>query len=121
MEKVLIIEDDWTQRVLYELEISEMGYEVILAKDGLDAAEKFCRYRPDLVLLDLRLPDKEGLDVLRKLFNANPTVPVIIHSAYSDYKDNPICCRATAYIIKSSDLTELKNALMQALNSKKLQ
>lgn len=119
MEKILIIEDDWAQRVLYELEISELGYEVILAKDGLDAVEKFRSHRPGLVVLDLRIPDMEGLRALWKLLSTNPSVPVIIHTAYSNHTENPISEAAEAYVVKSSDLTEFKSALQQVLSCRR--
>ena len=58
-----------------------------------------------------------GLDALRKLLSINPNIPVIIHTAYSHYKDNFMSWAAEEYVVKSSDLTELKNAIKRVLTS----
>ncbi len=116
MKKVLIVEDDAAQRMLYEVELSEEGYDVLLAKDGFEAIEKVREHRPDIVVLDLMMPNMHGLDALRKMLSINPNIPVIIHTAYSHYKNNLMSWAAEAYVVKSSDLTELKNALKRVLN-----
>lgn len=72
MKKVLIVEDDAAQRVLYEMEISDMGYEVILARDGLEAVEKVTSQKPDVIILDLMLPNMHGLEALRKCSASTP-------------------------------------------------
>ena len=115
MKKVLIVEDDAAQRMLYEVELSEEGYDVLLAKDGFEAIEKVREHRPDIVVLDLMMPNMHGLDALRKMLSINPNIPVIIHTAYSHYKNNLMSWAAEAYVVKSSDLTELKNALKRLL------
>lgn len=115
MKKVLIVEDDAAQRMLYEVELSEDGYDVLLAKDGFEAIEKVREHRPDIVVLDLMMPNMHGLDALRKILSINPNIPVIIHTAYSHYKNNLMSWAAEAYVVKSSDLTELKNALKRVL------
>lgn len=116
MARILIVEDDAAQRTLYEVEISEMGYEVVLAKDGREAMEKFCRKKPDAVVLDLKLPGMQGSEILRKLLAVNPAIPVIIHTASVDYREDAIRWAAEAYIVKSSDLSELKSAIKRVLS-----
>lgn len=120
MKKILIIDDDDAQRILYEIEISEMGYEVILAKNGMEALKKMSQQKPDVVVLDLMLPGMDGIELLRKILGTYPEVPVIIHTAYSHYKDKLLSWAADAYIIKSSDLTRLKNAIQMSLSAKTL-
>jgi CheY-like chemotaxis protein len=117
MAKILIVEDEVAQRMLYEAEITEMGHEVILAKDGVEAIEKLRQEKPDAIILDLMMPNMHGLDALRKLLSINPNIPVIIHTAYSHYKDNFMSWAAEEYVVKSSDLTELKNAIKRVLTS----
>lgn len=119
MKKVLIVEDDAAQRVLYEMEISDMGYEVILARDGLEAVEKVTSQKPDVIILDLMLPNMHGLEALRKMLGINACLPVIINSAYSHYKDNFMSWAAEEYIVKSADLSMLKNAIKRVLSSAK--
>ncbi|RMI25186.1 MAG: response regulator [Calditrichaeota bacterium] len=115
MAKVLIVEDEQAQQLLYETEIAEMGHEVVLARDGVEAVDKVREEKPDLVILDLMMPNMHGLDALRKMLSLNPNIPVIIHTAYSHYKDNFMSWAAEEYIVKSSDLTELKNAIKRTL------
>ncbi len=117
MSKVLIVEDEVAQRMLYEAEISEMGFQVILAKDGVEAVEKLREHQPDAIILDLMMPNMHGLDAMRKLLSINPNIPVIIHTAYSHYKDNFMSWAAEEYVVKSSDLTELKGALRRVLTT----
>ncbi len=117
-KKILIVEDDDAQRMLYDEEISEMGYQVVLPRDGLEALEKFTAEKPDVVVLDLMLPNMHGLDALRKILGQNPNVPVIIHTAYSHYKENLLSWAAEEYVVKSADLTELKGAIKRALKPK---
>lgn len=111
MPKVLIVEDEAAQRLLYEAEISEMGYQVLLAADGVEAIKLVREENPDVVILDLMMPNMHGLDALRKVLSINPGIPVIIHTAYSHYRDNFMSWAAEEYVVKSSDLSELKNAL----------
>lgn len=117
MKKVLIVEDDAAQRVLYEMEISDMGYDVILARDGLEAVEKITSEKPDVVILDLMLPNMHGLEALRKMLGINACLPVIINSAYSHYKDNFMSWAAEEYVVKSADLSMLKSAIKRVLSS----
>ena len=117
MKKILITEDNESLRVLYSLELSEMGCEILLAKNGQEAIEKFSQENPDLVIMDLKLPDMNGLDVLCRILKNNPSVPVIINTAYSDYKADFMSWVAREYIVKSSDLTELKNAITAVLEA----
>jgi len=115
MKKVLIVEDDELLRMFYEIEISEMGYDVIFAKDGIEALDKVCEENPDLVVLDLSLPGMNGLECLRKMLSINSTLPVIINSAYSHYKSNFMSWAAAEYIMKSGDPSKLKNAIKRVL------
>lgn len=115
MFKILIVEDDPAQRMLFEMEISEMGFTTIIARDGVEAIDEFHRNQPDLVILDLQLPHQDGLIALRNLLSVNPTIPVIIHTAYTRYKHTDLSWAAEAYIIKSSNLEELKNTVKRIL------
>ncbi|MGH1365682.1 MAG: response regulator [Calditrichia bacterium] len=115
MSKILIVEDEEAQRLLYETEIAAEGYEVVLARDGVDAIEKVRENEPDVIVLDLMMPNMHGLDAMRKLLKINPNMPVIIHTAYDHYKDNFLSWAAQEYVVKSSDLSSLKQAIRRAL------
>lgn len=115
MKKILIVEDDEAQQLLYETELAGMGYRISLARDGVEAVEMVKKENPDLVVLDLMMPRKHGLDALREILSSNPAIPVIINTAYSHYKEDFMSWAAEQYVVKSSDLTELKTAIRRIL------
>jgi CheY-like chemotaxis protein len=119
MEKILCIDDDSSLLLLYQEELSEEGYEVIVDRNGKEALEKYDRESPDLVVLDIRMPIMDGLETLNALLGRNRQLPVILNTAYSTYRDNFMAWGAEAYVLKSSDLTELKEKIREALAKKK--
>lgn len=119
MEKVMVVDDDEGIRCLYEQVLSDEGYKVILASDGLEAIEIFKKVKPDIVILDIRMPGMDGIELLGKVLDMDRKLPVIINSAYSMYKSNFLTWMADAYVIKSSDLTELKLKVRELLDIKK--
>jgi CheY-like chemotaxis protein len=115
MYTILVVEDEESQRILYNEELSEMGYDVILASNGEEALLKARETRPDLVILDIMMPGMSGLETLREMLNEDPRIPVIINTAYSHYKDNFMSWAAEEYIVKSSDLSQLKEAIKRII------
>ncbi len=120
MKKILIVEDDASQQLLYQEEIQELGYEVLLAGNGEEALKIARENRPDLVILDIKLPGMSGLDALREILMEDPRIPVIIHTAYTHYRDDFKSWAAEEYIVKSADLTQLKNAIQRILKGKQM-
>ncbi len=118
MKKILIVEDDEPQQILYETELLELGYRVIIAGNGDEAVSLVRAENPDLIILDLMIPKKHGLEALREFLTINPNIPVIIHTAYSHYKDDFMSWAAEEYVVKSSDLGELKKAIQRVLARK---
>ena len=116
MTKILVVDDERNIRRLYEKELKEEGYEVILAEDGREALESFQAHRPDLVVLDIRMPGMDGIETLGRLLAEDRRVPVILNSAYSSHKDNFLSWSADAYLVKSSDLDELKRTIRSLLS-----
>lgn len=82
----------------------------------MECLEKVDSFKPDLVILDIRMPSIDGLETLNQILGKNNLIPVIINSAYSSYKDNFMSWSADAYIIKSGDLTELKDKVKELIN-----
>jgi DNA-binding response OmpR family regulator len=117
-QRVLIVEDDANQRLLYEEELSDSGYEVLTAGDGREGLNVAREHRPDLVILDINMPVMDGLDTLNQLLETNPSVPTIINTAYPGYQDSFSAWSADAYVVKSSDLTELKATVQRLLQEK---
>jgi DNA-binding response OmpR family regulator len=115
MSIVLIVDDDRNQRTLYSRELGEEGYEVLTAADGREALEVFALRSPDVVVLDVQMPNMDGIETLGRLLSADRRIPVILHTAYSSYKTNFMTWSADAYVVKSSDLTELKAKIREVL------
>ena len=108
MARVLLVEDEKNQRLLYQQELMEDGYEVVVAKDGREALGLLKDRRPDVIVLDICMPGMDGIETLGQVLSRDNTIPVILHTAYSSYKDNFMTWSADAYVVKSSDLAELK-------------
>jgi CheY-like chemotaxis protein len=115
MKIVLVVDDEEHQRLLYKEELGEEGYRVVLAKNGKEAIEKLKAESPDIVVLDIRMPVMDGLEALGVMIRDEKKVPVIIHSAYSSYKDDFMSWAADDYVIKSSDLSGLKQKIKDKL------
>lgn len=112
---VLVVEDDQNQRALYEEELTEEGYRVLTAGDGREALRQVESGHPDLVVMDVNMPVMDGLDTLSQLLERHSRLPVIINTAYASYKDSFNSWSADAYIVKSSNLTELKATVKRLL------
>ncbi len=113
--KILIVDDDESILRLYREELEDEGYEVFSATSGKEAIEVFEKTNPDIVTLDILMPDMDGIAVLRELKNRRPDIPVIMSTAY-DYRDDFGVWAAEAYVVKSSDLTELKETIKRLTN-----
>ena len=119
MKKILCVDDDPGLLRLYQEELSEEGYEVILAKDGKQAMEKFKEEKPQAVVLDIRMPIMDGIETLNAMLSKDRQTPVILNTAFPQYRENFMAWAAEAYVIKSSDLTELKQKIREVLDKRK--
>ncbi|MFB3788460.1 MAG: response regulator [bacterium] len=108
MKKILVIDDEVYLRQLYQAELRDEGYDVVVAKDGFEGLRLCERENPDLVIVDIRMPGMDGLETISRLLNQDRKRPVIIHSAYPHYQDNFMSWNADAFVVKSGDLTDLK-------------
>jgi len=115
MAKILIVDDEEHIRFLYSEELSEAGYEVVTADGGDMLLERIDDEKPDVVLLDIKMVDYNGLDLLQDIRNKFSELPVILCTAYDTFKEDIKSIAAEFYVIKSFDLTELKNKIKTAL------
>jgi len=115
MPTLLIVEDDASLRRLYVSEFTEDGYAVTAVSSGEEAIERLRSSPPEAVVLDIRLGGMDGLDVLRRILEDRPEVAVVLNSAYPSYKQSFASWSADGYVVKSSDLSELKNTVAAAL------
>jgi DNA-binding response OmpR family regulator len=119
MVKILIVDDEEHIRLLYKQELSEEGYEVILAENGKECLQKLDEETPDVVVLDVRMPVMDGIEALGRIINKRKDIPVILNTAYSSYKDDFMTWAAEAYVVKSFDLGELKTKIKEIIDRKK--
>ena len=117
MKRILIADDEESLQRLYQEEFEEEGYEVILAGNGREVLEKLDdpNRLPDLIIMDIRMPEMNGIDTLRIIKEKQPQIPVILCSAYSEFKQDFSVWASDDYVVKSSDLTELKAAVKRHL------
>ena len=115
MKTILLVEDDKNQLLLYKQELSHEGYNIITAEDGQEAVKKVKEHTPDLIVMDINMPKMNGIESLGKILSDHKKIPIIINTAYSSYKDDFMSWSADAYIIKSSDLKELKDKIKELI------
>jgi two-component system, response regulator, stage 0 sporulation protein F len=117
MAKILVVDDEEHIRLLYSEELTEAGYEVITADSGLQLMERIENEKPDLVVLDIKMVDYNGLDLLQDIRNRFYDLPVILSTAYDTFKEDMKSIAADFYVVKSFDLTELKKKISMALET----
>ena len=117
MSKILIIDDSLFQRRVVSAPLKTSGFDVYEAVNGVEGLKKMEEIRPDLVLLDILMPEKDGIQVLKELQDAHNTIPVIMLT--SDVQDSTreecISLGARAFLnkpVKSEELLPVITALI---------
>ena len=105
---VLVVDDEETIRTLYTEEFEEEGYQVVAVGSAREGLDQIRQQSINLVVLDIRMPDMDGLEFLGHARQIDMKIPIVICTAYSSYKQNFEAWGADDYVVKSSDLTELK-------------
>jgi len=118
MANLLVIDDEGDIRHLYAAELEDEGYTVVTCGSSKEAMEQLRRQIFDLVVLDIQLDQESGLELLQQIAKEQEKVPVILCSAYSCYKDDFSSWLADAYVVKSSNLDELKEEVRRILAQK---
>ena len=106
--RVLFVEDETALRQSYERAF-QVRYQAYFAATGREALERFHAARPDVVVLDLRLPDTDGIELLRQFRRERPSVPVVITSAYVSLEPQlqVLDLPHHGYLVKPFDLSDL--------------
>jgi len=118
MKKILVVDDEEAIRSLYKMELEDAGYQVETADSGVQALEKLETFSPDLVTLDIKMPGMNGLEVLGEIRKDHKELPVILCSAYGEYKQDFSCWASDAYVVKSSDVDELIETIRRMFKEK---
>ena len=115
--RILIVDDEPSSLELLEVYLREKGYEVRCAKDGRECFETVASFKPDILVLDIRLPDADGLEILSRLKERGSAAHVIIMTAFHDMATTIKAMKLGAfeYIPKPIDVDELEVAIGRAL------
>ena len=120
MKKILCVDDDLSILLLYKEEFSEGGYEVILAGNGREAVMKYQTEHPQLVIMDMRMPGMDGIEALSTILGMDRQASILINSAFPQYRENFMTWGAEAYLLKPSDLGELKQKVREILDRRQV-
>lgn len=107
MVNIMILESDDAIKCIYEQVLSRDKYDVTFVKDGIEAVDILRDNKPDIVVLDIRIPAMDGIDLLGKALDMETGPPVIINRAYSMHKENYLSWMADANEINSTNLSDL--------------
>jgi len=113
--RLLVVDDEENIRFLFKEELEEEGYEVDVASNGLEALDKIKHAAFDLVILDIKMPGMNGIEALNEIKNMNKDLPVILCSAYGEFKQDFSSWASDGYVVKSADTNELKQTIKDIL------
>jgi DNA-binding response OmpR family regulator len=108
MKKILVVEDEKALCLLYGEELGKAGYAVTTAYDADAALRELKKTTFDLIITDIRMPGKNGIELITQIMGLRTDIPIIINSAYQSHKEDFMTWAADAYVVKSSSLDELK-------------
>lgn len=117
MKRILVVDDEKNIRALFRDELEEDGYEVETAGSGQEALDKVAERAPDLIVLDIRMEDMTGLEVLEQVRRDHEQLPVIMCTAVRGLQDDFTVwdSKVSDYITKPVDLDVLKEKIKKAL------
>jgi len=123
LNKILIIDDEEYLCLALEKSLRQEGYQVAIATRGEQGLEMICNETPSLVILDLKMPEMDGLEVLVKARDIIPQLPIIMLTAHSTINTaiEALKLGAVDYLTKPIDLDALKIIVEQALKVSRLQ
>lgn len=115
--KVLIVEDNAIMRDFLSNLISELTAHIWQAVDGLEAVASAREYKPDVILMDIRMPELDGIEATRRIMQDNPVSNVVIVTEFDnlDLRRAALEAGAIAYVLKDN-LQELPETLVRLLN-----
>ncbi len=111
-----MVDDEEHILKLYEKEFAEDGYQVKTAKNAEEAIKVAQEGEVNLVILDIKIEGKNGVELLSDFRRINRDLPIILNSAYSTYKNDFQSWLADAYLVKSSNLEELKKTIKELIH-----
>ncbi|MGD0518919.1 MAG: response regulator [Thermoguttaceae bacterium] len=117
MKTVLFADDDKGFREICKRILEEEGYRIVLARNGTEAVSAVKAERPDLAILDIHMPHKNGLEAAEQIYALEPSIPIILYTSNDDTCTRDRRSRfAASCVEKSSDFTELALAVGRLLS-----
>jgi DNA-binding response OmpR family regulator len=114
-KKLLIVEDEKNLCILYKEELTKEGYQVTAVPDADAALKEIQGKRFDLIVTDIRMPKRNGIELITQIMGLRKDIPIIINTAYQSYKHDFMTWAADAYIVKSASLEELKAKIKELI------
>ena len=117
--KILVVDDDLEVRMATRDFLSSKGYEVVVAEGGREALDMLETVNPDVVLLDVAMPDMDGMETLKRIVATHPAMPVIMVTANADIEitSKVLQLGAADYVPKPFDLDYLDQAISIQLSA----
>jgi DNA-binding response OmpR family regulator len=117
LAKLLLVDDEPAHFALYKRFLAEDGHEIVGAQCGEEAITKAKRFCPSVVVLDLVLPDMDGTEAISRLLSECGGPKIVINTGYESFRYNFKCWGADAFVVKSSDPSELRTKVRQVLTT----
>jgi len=115
--KLLVVDDNENISFLYEQELSEDNHDVTSISSAIEALEYLKTNRPDLIVLDICMPEMDGIEFLQRLRAKSISIPIILNTGFSSCSE--YSRSADRCVVKSGDLTELRNQINSVLSGLK--
>ena len=119
-EKILIVDDQFGIRILLNEVFQKEGYQTFQAANGVQALEIVTKHQPDLVLLDMKIPGMDGIEILKRMKVIDPEIRVIIMTAYGelDMIQEAKDLGALTHFAKPFDIDDIRAAVRKHIPQK---
>jgi CheY-like chemotaxis protein len=119
MKTILVANDEQSTRFLYKEELEGNGYQVSVAATGEETLKMLDKHTPNLIILDIKMPEIDRVEVMNKIKDEKEDIPIILCSAYGQYKQGFKIWASDAYVVKSANLRELRLTIKEIFNQQK--
>ena len=117
MKRILVADDEANIRLLFEQVLAEDGHQAVTVATGREAVRKILKEDFDLIILDIKMPDMNGLEVIQKIRELKKATPVMVCSAFKHLEDDYVVKTGavTAYLTKPVNLAEMRAKVKEIL------
>ncbi len=117
MKTILVVEDEESLREIFKDELTETGYSVLTCATAKDCFQKLTTEKVDLLILDIKLPDLSGLELLERIRKKYPDLPIIMATAYDSFRTDfsVWVANVSDYIVKPIDLSVLREKIKKII------